>query len=58
MTETLIYKISNINESTNEADYTFYIPVEPPVEMDKIGGYFIFMNDGNLMMGFLLNIEI
>ena len=42
ITKTLIYKISNVNESTNEADYTFYIPVEPPIEMDKIEEKFHF----------------
>ncbi|MBA4535598.1 hypothetical protein H1Z61_00250 [Bacillus aquiflavi] len=54
MTETLIYKISNINEATNEADYTFYIPVEPPVEMDKIGGDFYFHKRWKFDDGFLI----
>ncbi|MBA4535592.1 DUF5085 family protein [Bacillus aquiflavi] len=31
----IIYQVANFEKSTNEADYTFYIPVNTPLEMEE-----------------------
>ncbi|KAA0548509.1 DUF5085 domain-containing protein [Bacillus sp. BGMRC 2118] len=31
----IIYKVSNLNEETLEAEYTFYVPMNAPVEMKE-----------------------
>ncbi|UAC48914.1 hypothetical protein K6959_03070 [Bacillus aquiflavi] len=49
----LIYKSENFDQSANEADYTFYIPVNTPIEMeanDIFDSYKIWkFNDGLLL---------
>ncbi len=35
----IIYKISHFDESLNEADYTFYIPINTPLEMEDNDKY-------------------
>ncbi|MBA4535590.1 hypothetical protein H1Z61_00210 [Bacillus aquiflavi] len=42
-TGTIIYKVANFNEATNEAHYTFYIPVNTAIEMEENDKY-IFNN--------------
>ncbi|WP_257349846.1 DUF5085 domain-containing protein [Pseudalkalibacillus decolorationis] len=35
----LIFKISNFDKTANEADYTFYLPVNVPLQIDKNDKY-------------------